>query len=88
MSYNILTETDFFKAIGSGSDQAELHKVQEAYHKFVTKVIDLCHQTTERKEALHALVFAETEFAISSFAAFRFRVCPLPVYQESPFFHP
>ena len=63
MSYNILTETDFFKAIGSGSisDQAELHKVQKAYHKFVTKVIDLCNRTTESKEALHALVFAETE---------------------------
>ena len=35
--------------------------MQEAYHKFVTMVIDLCHQASESKDALHALVFAETE---------------------------
>ena len=58
MSYNILTETDFFKVIDEASNKAEVNKVQEAYHKFVTLVIDLCHRTTESKDALHALVFA------------------------------
>ena len=61
MSYNILIETDFFKVIGEASNKAEVNKVQEAYHKFVILVIDLCHRTTESKDALHALVFAETE---------------------------
>ena len=61
MSYNILTEMDFFKVIDEVSDKAEVNKVQEAYHQFVTQVIDLCHRTIESKEALHALVFAETE---------------------------
>ena len=41
MSYNILTETDFFKVIDEASNKAEVNKVQEAYHKFVTLVIDL-----------------------------------------------
>lgn len=62
MSYNILTETDFFKVIGHECTKAEeMNKVQEAYHKFVEMVIDLCHRTTENREVIHALVFAETE---------------------------
>lgn len=56
-----MTETDFFKVIDEVSDKVEMNKVKEEYSKFVTKVIDLCHRTTESKEALHALVFAETE---------------------------
>ena len=61
MSYNILTETEFFKTIGSDRAKAEMGMVQEAYHQFVSLVIDLCHRTAESKDALHALVFAETE---------------------------
>ena len=61
MSYNILTETDFFKVVENTEGNPETGKVQEAYHKFVTMVIDLCHQASESKDALHALVFAETE---------------------------
>ena len=61
MSYNILTETDFFKVIGNAESNLESAMVQEAYHQFVTIVIELCHQTLESKEAMHALVFAETE---------------------------
>ena len=61
MSYNILTEMDFFKIIENIGSKPELSEVQGAYHKFVTQVIDLCHRTTESREALHALVFAETE---------------------------
>ena len=53
MSYNILIETDFFKVIGEASNKAEVNKVQEAYHKFAILVIDLCHRTTESKDALH-----------------------------------
>ena len=61
MSYNILTETDFFKVIEYTENKPELTVIQEAYHQFVTQVIDLCHRTIESKEALHVLVFAETE---------------------------
>lgn len=61
MSYNILTETDFFKVVENTEGNPETGKMQEAYHKLVTMVIDLCHQASESKDALHALVFAETE---------------------------
>ena len=61
MSYNILTETAFFKVINDLGGKMELEQIQEEYHQFVTQVIDLCHRTSESKEALHALVFAETE---------------------------
>lgn len=56
-----MTEMDFFKIIENTGSKPELSEVQDAYHKFVTQVIDLCHHATESKEALHALVFAETE---------------------------
>ena len=61
MSYNILTEMDFFKVIENTGGKPEMGMVQEAYHQFVTTVIDLCHRTSENKDAMHALVFAETE---------------------------
>lgn len=61
MSYNILTETAFFKVINNLGGKMEMDQIQEEYHQFVTQVIDLCHRTSESKEALHALVFAETE---------------------------
>lgn len=61
MSYNILIETAFFKVINNLGGKMEMGQIQEEYHQFVTQVIDLCHRTSESKEALHALVFAETE---------------------------
>ena len=61
MSYNILTETAFFKVINDLGGKMKMEQIQEEYHQFVTQVIDLCHRTSESKEALHALVFAETE---------------------------
>ena len=61
MSYNILTETAFFKVINNLGGKMEMDQIQEEYHQFVTQVIDLCHRASESKEALHALVFAETE---------------------------
>ena len=61
MSYNILTETAFFKVINNLGGKMEMGQIQKEYHQFVTQVIDLCHRASESKEALHALVFAETE---------------------------
>lgn len=60
MELQILTDTNFFKVLG-GKGKAELNKIQEEYHKFVSLVIDLCHRSAESNEAMHALVFAETE---------------------------
>lgn len=61
MRHNILTETAFFKVINNLGGKMELDQIREEYHQFVTRVIDLCHRTSESKEALYALVFAETE---------------------------
>lgn len=55
MSYNILIETAFFKVINNLGGKMEMGQIQEEYHQFVTQVIDLCHRTSESKEALHAL---------------------------------
>lgn len=49
MSYNILTETAFFKVINDLGDKMELEQIQEEYHQFVTQVIDLCHRRQRAK---------------------------------------
>lgn len=87
MSYNILTETAFFKVINDLGGKMEMEQIQEEYHQFVTQVIDLCHHASESKEALHALVFAETELPISSTVTSRYWMCSWTVYQESPVVH-
>lgn len=39
MSYNILTETAFFKVINDLGSKMEMDQIQEEYHQFVTQVI-------------------------------------------------
>ena len=60
MKLQILTDTTFFKVLG-GKGMAEVDKIQKEYHNFVSLVIELCHNSKESNDAMHALVFAETE---------------------------
>ena len=61
MEHQILTETTFFNYINTQiNGDADLQELQGMYNDFVVTVINLC-QSPENKEALHALVFTETE---------------------------
>lgn len=56
MTYNILTETEFFKAIAAGEEE----RVKQCYDDFIASVIRLC-RTSDAASAYIALTFAEIE---------------------------
>lgn len=60
MKHQILTETKFFKLL-DGMDNIDPTQLQVEYHIFIGRVIDLSRQAHEQHEAMHSLVFAETE---------------------------
>lgn len=60
MKHQILIETKFFKLL-DGMDNIDPTQLQVEYHIFIGRVIDLSRQAHEQHEAMHSLVFAETE---------------------------
>lgn len=60
MKHQILTETKFFKLL-DGMDNIDPTQLQVEYHIFIGRVIELSRQAHEQHEAMHSLVFAETE---------------------------
>lgn len=60
MKHQLLTETKFFKLL-EVTDNADHSQLQEEYHVFIGRVIELSQQAHVEKEAMHSLVFAETE---------------------------
>ena len=56
MTYNILTETDFFRAVADGEEG----KVKDCYDDFIASVIRLC-RTCDAASAYIAITFAEIE---------------------------
>ena len=57
MTFNILTETDFFRQINNN----ECNGLQTAYNGFIAQVIELCSHVAESPHSLIALLYAETE---------------------------
>ena len=60
MKHQLLTETKFFKLL-EVTDNADHSQLQEEYHVFIGCVIELSQQAHVEQEAMHSLVFAETE---------------------------
>lgn len=60
MKHQLLTETKFFKLL-EVTDSADHSQLQEEYHVFIGRVIELSQQAHVEQEAMHSLVFAETE---------------------------
>ena len=60
MKHQLLTETKFFKLL-EVTDNADHSQLQEEYHVFIGRVIELSQQAHVEQEAMHSLVFAETE---------------------------
>ena len=60
MKHQLLTETRFFKLL-EVTDNADHSQLQEEYHAFIGRVIELSQQAHVEQEAMHSLVFAETE---------------------------
>ena len=60
MKHQLLTETKFFKLL-EVTDSADHSQLQEEYHAFIGRVIELSQQAHVEQEAMHSLVFAETE---------------------------
>lgn len=60
MKHQLLTETKFFKLL-EVMDSADHSLLQEEYHVFIGRVIELSQQAHVEQEAMHSLVFAETE---------------------------
>ena len=60
MKHQLLTETKFFKLL-EVTDNADHSQLQEEYHVFIDHVIELSQQAHVEQEAMHSLVFAETE---------------------------
>lgn len=60
MKHQLLTETKFFKLL-EVMDNADHSQLQEEYHVFIGRVIELSQQAHVEQEAMHSLVFAETE---------------------------
>lgn len=60
MKHQLLTETKFFKLL-EVTGEADCSLLQEEYHTFIGRVIELSQQAHEEQEAMHSLVFAETE---------------------------
>ena len=60
MKHQLLTETKFFKLL-EVTDSADRSQLQEEYHVFIGRVIELSQQAHVEQEAMHSLVFAETE---------------------------
>ena len=56
MTYSILTETDFFRAVADGEEE----KVRDCYGDFIASVIRLC-RTCDAASAYIAITFAEIE---------------------------
>lgn len=56
MTYNILTETEFFKAVAAGDEE----RVKQYYGDFIASVIRLC-RTSDAASVYIALTFAEIE---------------------------
>lgn len=60
MKHQLLTETKFFKLL-EVTGEADCSLLQEEYHTFIGRVIELSQQAHEEQETMHSLVFAETE---------------------------
>lgn len=60
MKHQLLTETKFFKLL-EVTGEADCSLLQEEYHTFIGRVIELSQQAHEEQEAMHSLMFAETE---------------------------
>lgn len=60
MKHQLLTETKFFKLL-EVTDNADHSLLQEEYHVFIGRVIELSQQAHVEQEAMHSLMFAETE---------------------------
>lgn len=60
MKHQLLTETKFFKLL-EVTDSADRSQLQEEYHVFIGRVIELSQKAHVEQEAMHSLVFAETE---------------------------
>ena len=56
--HSILTETEFFKLINSSQKEEQLHS---AYNEFVSHITELCHDVSELKILMVALMFTEIE---------------------------
>ena len=57
MTYSILTDTDFFRAVQNGSTD----EIIASYGEFVGKVIEVCSRTNDRTTAFATLLYTEIE---------------------------
>ena len=87
MKHQILTETKFFKLL-DGMDNIDPTQLQVEYHIFIGRVIDLSRQAHEQHEAMHSLVFAETELQYHPLMRLGTEHIPLHVCEESLVVYP
>ena len=57
MTYSILTDTDFFRAVQNGNTDG----IDASYGEFIGKVIEVCSRTNDRTIAFATLLYTEIE---------------------------
>mgnify|MGYP002625976520 CR=1 FL=1 len=57
MTYSILTDTDFFRAVRNGNTDG----IDASYGEFIGKVIEVCSRTNDRTIAFATLLYTEIE---------------------------